>query len=322
MPDNRDLRGPSDTPNAPASPKTVPWRYRLRRALLILGIVYLALFASIFMLQEWLIFPGRTSQGRPESAIEPRTTRGESLIQATTSRGDRVVALLCPATDRLGRPLEATRDRPLMMLFHANAESAASLVGLAQLFAEKGLNVVVPEYPGYGMSSGKPGEPAIYAGVDAVIEALRTRPEIDVARLVPAGWSLGAAVAIDTASRHPTRGVVALSAFTSIPDVARRTFWFLPVGLMARHRFDNLSKLPTLRVPIFLAHGRHDRVVPFEMARELERAARAPVTTRWLDADHNDLFTVGDERLLDDIAAFVRQCADAPATPTALQPEP
>jgi pimeloyl-ACP methyl ester carboxylesterase len=286
--------------------------------LVVCGVAYVALFAIFFMWQDWLIFPGRASQGRPWGIIEARATRGESLLEATSARGDRVVALLCPAADPLGRPLEAARDRPVMMLFHGNAESAANVAGVARLFAEKGVNVVVSEYPGYGMSSGKPGESAIYAGVDALIETLRTRPDIDVTRLVPIGWSLGAAVAIDTAARHPTRGVVALSPFTSIPAVARRTLWFFPVGLLARHRFDNLAKIPTLRVPIFLSHGRHDGIIPFEMAEELERAATTPVTTRWLDADHNDLLDVGGERLIDDIVAFARQCNDAATT----QPTP
>lgn len=278
------------------------------------AVLYLSLLGTFFMLQEWLIFPGRVSQGRPEAVIRPNTARGEVLLGATTSRGDRAVALLCPAADTQGQPLAAPRDQPLMLLFHGNGESAADLVGLARHLASSRINVVVVEYPGFGMSSGKPGEAAIYAGVDAILEALRLRRDLDCSKLVPVGWSLGAAVAIDVASRHPVRGVVALSPFTSLPAVGKRTLWFLPVRWLARHRFDNLAKMPTLRVPVFLAHGRQDRIVPFEMAEALAGVVKAPLTTRWLDAGHNDLLEVGGEKLLGEIVGFVRASAGEATT--------
>lgn len=302
----------------PTAPKTSPrrgWPRLLRRWLVVLLVAYLAVSILLLVIQEWLIFPGRVSQGRPDATIQPSAPRGEELLDATTSRGDRVVALFCPATDPLGRPLQARREQPVVLLFHGNGESVANVAPLARGLASLGLNVVVPEYPGFGMASGRPGEQAIYAAVDAMLDRLRTREDLDLSRLVPVGWSLGAAVAIDTASRHPVRGVVALSPFTSIPAVARRTFWFLPVRWLVRHRFDNLSKIPALRVPIFLSHGRHDGIVPFDMSETLAAAATAPVTTRWLDADHNDLLSVGGERLLREIADFViRSAGSAPGT--------
>jgi pimeloyl-ACP methyl ester carboxylesterase len=300
---------PADATPADATPPKRTWRRSLLRAAAAIAIGYLVLFGVLWMLQEWMLFPGRTSQGKASALVNPVESRGETLLEFTSRRGDRIVALFCPAVER-GRVLDDPRSRPVMLFFYGNGMSLADIAGFAQVFASRGMHVAAMEYPGYGMSGGTPGEAAIADAVDALLETLGERDDVNLQRLVPAGWSLGAAVAIDTAARHPTRGVVAMSPFTSVPAVAKKTFPFLPIDLLARHRFDSIAKVPSLTVPIFLSHGRRDSIVPFAMSEQLQAAAKTPVTTFWLDqADHNDFFDFGGEKLIDEVTRFVHAAA-------------
>ena len=96
------------------------------------------------------------------------------------------------------------------------------------------------------------------------------------------------------------------SSFTSGVDMAHRLVPFLPASLLLRHRFDNISKIRRVTCPILIGHGRRDRLVPFEMGERLARAAKAPVTTLWIDeADHNDFYDVGGRRVGQAIVRFV-----------------
>lgn len=173
-------------------------------------------------------------------------------------------------------------------------------------FRRLGLNVIIPDYVGYGMSGGRPSERGCEDTALAVYDYLTSNRSIPSSQILAGGWSLGAAVAIDLASRKPVAGLMVFSAFTSGVDMGRRLLPFLPVSLLLHHRFDNLSKIHQVGCPILIGHGRLDSMIPFSMAEKLAAAAKSPVTTLWIaQADHNDFFDVAGRRVDDAISEFV-----------------
>jgi hypothetical protein len=82
------------------------------------------------------------------------------------------------------------------------------------------------------------------------------------------------------------------SAFTSLGDMGRELFPWLPTSWMIRYKFESLEKIAQVNVPVFIAHGEHDRVVPHRMGPRLAQAAKQSprVTTVWVQTDHNDIF--------------------------------
>jgi hypothetical protein len=79
-------------------------------------------------------------------------------------------------------------------------------------------------------------------------------------------------------------------------------FWFLPVRWLVRDRFDNLSRIAGLRVPLLLVHGERDDLIPVALGRTLFAAAAGPKRALWVpDGGHNDLW----DHVRDAVVAFV-----------------
>jgi uncharacterized protein len=141
---------------------------------------------------------------------------------------------------------------------------------------ELGRAVLVFDYPGYGKSGGKPTEAGCYASGEAAFAWLTEVRKVPPEEVVLYGSSLGGAVATDLATRHPFRALVLLSAFSSFPDMAQKTFPWLPGRWLVRNQLHNLRKIGCCRGPVFIAHGTADPLVPFSQGQRLFAAAPGP----------------------------------------------
>jgi fermentation-respiration switch protein FrsA (DUF1100 family) len=247
-------------------------------------------------LETKLVFPGSATQGLPGATLPP--SPDYELIPLQTADGTRIVAEFGGALQRDGKPDAAASRAPTVIFFYGNGACAAYMAVEFWRFRRLGANVIMPDFPGYGMSGGKPSEKGFYAAADAVYDYITQRPGIDRDRIVAVGWSMGGAVAIDLALRRKVSALETISAFTSLPAVAHNVAPWLPVKWILRSRFDNLSKIPSVTCPIFIAHGTQDQVVPPAMAGQLAAATRGRVVPLMVEgAGHNDVFDTGGEPL-------------------------
>jgi fermentation-respiration switch protein FrsA (DUF1100 family) len=277
------------------------WLIRITRDLII---IYFGLLIVLYSFQTRVIFPGASSQGHPTATVTPKA--GTELVSLMTTRGERVVALFGPALTANGQPAPATADRPAMVYFYGNGDYLNHTFLEFNRFRRLGLDVLVPDYVGYGMSGGSASEKGCRATADAAYDYLVSKRGVDPKRVISAGWSLGGAVAIDLASRRQVGGLIAFSTFTSGVDMGRRVLPFVPVSLLLQHRFESLDKIAKIRCPTLIGHGRLDSIVPFWMGEKLAAKADGPVETLWLDrAEHNDFFAVGGPKIDAAIASYV-----------------
>jgi len=298
----------SPAPNQkPKNKRPLPWRLAMAALRIAVG-VYLGLCLVLATFQTQLIFPGAATQGRRDAVVRP--IDGGEIVQLKASTGDTVAALFGPAVTPEGRPLPDASRRPTLLYFYGNGMSMADCTGDWMKLRRRGFNVMVPDYIGYGMSSGRQSEAGVYATADASFDHLSHRPGADAGRIVPLGWSLGGAAAVHLASTRQVSCFVLVSAFTSMGDMARHLFPYVPTSLFLRHHFENERKLRSIHVPVFIAHGTHDRIVPFEMSRRNAAAAAGRVTTYVVEGgDHNDVCDVGGKELGDAIQRFVEDNA-------------
>jgi pimeloyl-ACP methyl ester carboxylesterase len=274
------------------------------RVLKIAALVYLGLILVFYFLQTKVIFPGAASQGQREAMVRPQP--GSQLVTLTDRNGVKIVAIFGAALTPDSHPDPDAAHRPTIIYFYGNGACMSYSLGEFDEFRRLRINVIVPDFEGYGMSGGKPSEDGCYAAADAVYDYLLTRNDVDHSKFVAVGWSLGAGAAIDLASRRPVMGLATFSAFTSVKNMGHVLLPWLPTSLIVRHHFDNLSKLPGITCPIFLAHGTADDLVPVWMCDRLAAAAKTPVTIVKVDgAGHNDILDTGGKDLMGKLKIFI-----------------
>jgi fermentation-respiration switch protein FrsA (DUF1100 family) len=178
---------------------------------------------------------------------------------------------------------------------HGNAGNISHrLDNLRLLHDELGVSVFIFDYRGYGRSEGSPSEEGTYRDAEAALAYLLSRPDVDAERVVYFGRSLGAAVAVELATRRPPSALILESPLPSIAELARHHYPFLPAGRLLRTKYDALSKIGKVRVPLLVLHGDQDEVIPFEAGRRLFGAANEPKRFYTIGgAGHNDTYVVG-----------------------------
>jgi pimeloyl-ACP methyl ester carboxylesterase len=199
-------------------------------------------------------------------------------------------------------------DYPTIIYFYGNGQVAAWALYEVDLFRRCGANVLLADYPGYGLSGGKPSESGCYQTAQALWDYAIQSQEIDPHRIVAVGWSLGGAMAIDLASHHPVQGLMTASAFTDIRTVAQGKFWFVPAKPMLHYEFRNIAKIPSISCPTLIVHGTEDTLVPYSMSQEL--LAKSPAAWKHHlaipGANHNDVFSTGYEPIHQALVELLR----------------
>jgi fermentation-respiration switch protein FrsA (DUF1100 family) len=235
---------------------------------------YLAWCGLLFVAQRAILFPS----GMAADSGATRPPAGFEVLHFKTPAATVEGWYLPPPGGGEERP------GPVMIFTHGNAETidtaAADMAGAVAL----GLGLLAVEYPGYGRSSGRPSQASISDAVQAAYDQIAARPEVDAARIVACGRSLGGAAACVLAQKRPLAAMILISSFTRVRDFTRR--YLLPAFLV-RDPFDNLAAVSGFRGPLLIVQGRNDAMIPFAHALRLHRAAPGSRLIAY-DCDHND----------------------------------
>jgi len=184
-------------------------------------------------------------------------------------------------------PANSPRRALALLLCHGNGGNISYNLLLYQALLGHGLNLLVFDYRGYGLSHGHPSEPGTYADAQAAYRWLRSN-SFAPCHILAYGESLGGGVAAELASREPLAGLILQSTFTSIPDLASELFPWLPTRWLASIHYDTIRTLRRLPLPLLLMHSRDDRLIPFHHAQSNFAAANPPKLLREIHGGHND----------------------------------
>ena len=173
--------------------------------------------------------------------------------------------------------------RPWIVFLHGNGSNLASRMNILhyERLRDLGVNVVAPEYRGYGGVEGVPSETAIESDARDEFDTACARLHLDPARVVIYGWSLGSAVAVDLASRVNPAAVILEGAPASIAAIGEQRYPLFPVRLLMHNPFESIQKIGRVRSPKLFLHSRGDEVVPIEEGRRLFDAAPEP--KQWVE---------------------------------------
>jgi hypothetical protein len=187
----------------------------------------------------------------------------------------------------------AREDAPVVLYLHGNAGHIGHRAYRLGPFHRLGWGVLLLEYRGYGGNPGRPSETGLLTDARGGLSALRAMG-IAPHRILLWGESLGSGLAVRLAVEQTVGAVVLEAPYTSIADIARARFPFVPAGWLVLDRFDSLRVIEGVRAPVLVLHGARDRIVPVEMGRAIYAAAPEPKEL-WIapHAGHVDLVEAG-----------------------------
>jgi uncharacterized protein len=270
------------------------------------------LFASFLVVVLWVIqrqlvyFP-------LARAVPPAATIVASAEDVTVDTEDGLIlgAWFLPAAPG------ADEASVTVIIFNGNAGDRSFRAPLAEALQQAGLGVLLFDYRGYGRNPGSPSEAGLQKDARAAREYLDRREDTRLGRVVYFGESLGAAVAIDLAVDHPPAALILRSPFTSLADMGRLHYPFLPVfDVLVRDRFDSLDQIRRVRCPLLMIAGQRDAIVPPAHSRRLYEAASDPKNFELIPgADHNDFELLAGTRLVELTLQFVADALSREALP-------
>jgi hypothetical protein len=306
---------------------------RLRRLQLVLAIAislslaYAAAIARLMWRQRQLIYRPRTEL----SMLPDDPAFGlnyEDVWMPVGESGDRLHGWWLPADPASeyvilpDEPAQVLRSPKVMLYLCGVGRNMGDYNYLARVsaFRQLGFAVLVFDYRGYGRSEGDfPHEAQLYEDAQAAWDYLTDTRQISAEEIVIYGESLGGAIALDLALKHPNAGGLILqSTFTSMAEAVRQKAFtqLFPVEQILTERFESQQKMGSLQVPVLLLHGTADSVVPDEMSQRMYEVAPNPKRLHLIPAaDHVRIYQPGAASYLRAIQAFTETLPNSTAMP-------
>jgi len=287
-----------------------------RRFFVFAGVLYCLTLCILTVFQRQLVFNTQHSQATTEAGRLSGLAlpKGMHQLWLRTNQGDHIAVVCGHALRADGRADPDYARRATVLFFCGKGSSIAGGRHLFQSLRRLDANVLMPDYVGFGQSSGQASETNCYATAETYYHYLRAQPDVDQKRLVIAGFSLGSGVAVDLAAREMSAhqavaGLALFAAYTILADEAHQEYPIYPTPVLRfllRYPFASEQKMPQVHCPVFIVHSRADHLIPFWMSDHLAAASGGPVTRLNLThADHGYYFVVDAKTLYPALSQFL-----------------
>ena len=260
-------------------------------ALFITCAVYAGLCLSLYVFQERIAFvPSKSVVTTPQAV-------GLVYEDVYLSAGDeRIHAWYVPA-----------KSARLSVLFcHGNAGNISHRLETLSLLNSLGVNTLIFDYAGYGLSDGKPSEAQTYRDVEAAWRFLIEDKSVDPGAIVLFGRSLGGAVATWIAAKEEPGALILESTFVSIIAMGKKMYPIFPVRLLARVRYDSAALIEKIKSPKLFIHSRDDETIPFDHGAALYSKAQEPKIFVEIRGSHNAGFLDSGRDYIVPLQSFFR----------------
>jgi len=237
-----------------------PTKIIVRLAAVAAGL-YLSLLVGLTWKQRALLYHP-SHEARSPAALGFAKAQTLSVV---TADGETLVAWYVPPA----------AGKPLLLYFHGNGGGLADRVGRFERMTSDGHGLLAIAYRSYFGSTGSPSEEGLHLDADAAYAkaiALGASPD----KIIAVGESLGSGVAIALATRKPVAALVLDSPYASVVSVAAETYWMVPVHWLLQDQFRSDQRIGSLHVPVLMAHGTKDHIIPLHSAKELFALANQP----------------------------------------------
>ena len=201
--------------------------------------------------------------------------------------------------------IPAEGARKTLLFFHGNGGNISHRLDSLNILHGLGLSVFIIDYRGYGQSQGTTSEQGTYRDAEAAWQFLTETRGITDKDIIIFGRSMGAAIATWLASQHTPNMLILESSFTSVVDMAKHYYPYLPTQLLTRIKYASIDRIENIQCPVLISHSQTDEIVPFKFGRALFEKAQTPKVFMELKGGHNDGFIVTGHAYIQGLDNFI-----------------
>jgi uncharacterized protein len=268
-------------------------------------VAYLAIGATLFFFQEYVIFPPLLLQALGYSFVqEPPDV--VSVVKVSTSDGAILEGWTTYSPERFPHPSHVA------IIFHGNGETIHA-GNFLPFFLQHGVPAYSFDYRGYGNSTGWPSEELLQSDARQIWEFIKKETGVPNTGLIVLGNSLGTGIAASLADDVSPKALFLLAAYTSMRDVVNYHPVYRWFSWALRYDLPTATHLAKLRASfLVLAHGEKDDVIPFYHLEGNINAARLGQTSSVIPlrskiAGHNNLFYAVEQELNSEVEKILKE---------------
>ena len=187
-----------------------------------------------------------------------------------------------------GLRFTVANSRGLVIYFHGNTRSIKGWSKYAQDFTRSSYDVLLIDYRGFGKSTGKRAEKAIYRDSQFIYNEMRQL--YDEHKIVIYGRSMGSGFAAKLASKNKVKMLILDAPYYSLSQLTSRWLFFLPLSILLKYHIRTDIWIKYVRCPIYIIHGTNDTLIPYRSSVWLRK--EAPLAIRLIPihgGKHNNL---------------------------------
>ncbi len=195
------------------------------------------------------------------------------------------------------------KDYKTILYFHGNAGSLENRIHKLNHFENLDVNFLIIAWRGFSGNKGKPSEDGLYEDGQSALKWLSNKG-IEEKNIIIYGESLGTGIATHISQNKNFAGIILETPFTSMIDVAKTFYPYIPVSLVLKDKFENKKKMENISSPILVMHGELDQIVPFSMGEKIFKIANNPKYSYFTKYDNHMMEF--DENLIRALESFLK----------------
>jgi uncharacterized protein len=246
---------------------------KARKILIILGLIYLIAGILLYFFQDLLLFHPVPKK------MEESYHFSLPFEELNFKVGERNLNLVKfkPEGEAKG----------LVIFFHGNMKNVEHYKNYPAYFTQRNYEVWIPDYPGFGKSTGERTEENFYRDARTIYDSATKANHSE--NVIIYGKSIGTGVAAYLASVKPCKRLILETPYYSIEALAKSFVPFYPVALMARYSFPVYQFINQSDASVTIFHGTKDEVVPYYHSVRLSIENKRTELVRIENGRHNNL---------------------------------
>ncbi len=236
----------------------------LKGLLIVFVLIYSILLAGLYLFQEQLIFrPEKIDKNYTETAIQGLRFDAYEEFYLAHENGLRINAQLIK-----------TRfpKRGIIYFLHGNQGNIFSQKINNPFFLDRGYDIFMIDYQGYGKSDGVASERALQE--DAVLGYDFLKERYPTSEIIIHGHSLGSVPSLYLSTVRPAKFLLLSAPIYTVKDILNKKMPYLWLPFDFKTNFDNTPYIAQIDHSVYIAHAINDGIIPFESTQNFKQLLR------------------------------------------------